>query len=81
MHPDDLPQPVEFDSEEQKRFEQGCGRLVVIYLLCYVIIGLATTVFSVATGTHWWVLGWGWPFIITMAMVIGVSLGAWGDKQ
>lgn len=81
IHPDELPLPEEIDAIEQARFEQGCFRIAVVYVLAYLTIGVAVTVLSVASGTHWWILGWGWPYILTLAMIVGVSLGAWGDKQ
>jgi fatty acid desaturase len=81
IHPDELPLPKEIDDIEQARFEQGCFRIAALYILVYLIIGIAVTVLSVATGTHWWVLGWGWPHILILTIIIGISLGAWGDKQ
>lgn len=76
---EDIPMPD--DDEIQKSFEAGCMRVAVVYLLLYFSVGLLSTVFSISTGTHWWVLGWGWPFFITLAMMVGVNLGAWGDRQ
>lgn len=78
---EDLPQPEEIDAEEQARFKQGCLRFAVVYILSYIAVGIASTIFSVMSGTYWWVLGWGWPVFLTLVMMIGVSLGVWSEKQ
>lgn len=69
------------DVEAQKAFEAGCLRFAFVYLVAYFTIAIISTVASVQTGTHWWVLGWGWPAFIMLAMMVGVSLGAWSDHE
>lgn len=80
IEPEEVSTPDE-DDTIQKAFEQGCLRFVIVYLIAYVAIGIASTVFSVSTGTHWWVLGWGWPLFIMLALMVGASLGAWSDRR
>lgn len=65
------------ENTEERRFEEGCYRIFVVYIVVYLLIGVASTVFSVITGTHWWVAGWLWPFAVT---IVAVSIGAVQDK-
>lgn len=69
------------ETEAQKAFESGCLRLLLVALLGYFAVAIVSTVVSVSTGTHWWVLGWFWPHILVAALLIGTSLGIWSEKQ
>ena len=79
---EDVHTPEEIDAEEQKRFEEGCLRFLIVYLISYVLVGIACTIFGTMIG-QWWpaVIGWGWPLFLTVALFLGASLGLWSEKQ
>lgn len=74
---EDVPQPDELDAEDQERFEQGCMRVLAGYLILYVAGGVATTVWSLSTGSGWPAfVGWTWPL---WATVIVFGLSSWKE--
>ena len=68
---EDLPE-LEGESitaEEQAGFEQMLVRLFVVYLIVYVLVGIATSVIGAILGNGWIpFLGWTWPFWVTIIM-------------
>lgn len=81
---DDPEEYEEIDTEEDaeaRAFGARVIRLLIHAVLGYLVGALILTVISLLTGTHWWVLGWGWPILAALGFVIGSSLDAWAEKE
>lgn len=55
-------------------------RFVLLVLIGYLVVASLVTAISLATGTHWWLLGWMWPLLVLLVLVSGVSLGVWKEN-
>ena len=74
-----MPDPEE--DREQAQFERGCFQLVVVFVGLYLVVAVMSTVVSVSSGTHWWILGWFWPHLSFAALYIGFRLREWSEGQ
>lgn len=74
-----MPDPDE--EREFAQFERGFFQLVVVFVSLYLVVAVMSTVVSVSTGTHWWILGWFWPHLSGAAFYIGFRLGEWSERQ
>ena len=74
-----MPDPEE--DRDHAQFERGCFQLVVVFVGLYLVVAVMSTVVSVSTGTHWWILGWFWPHLSVAAIYIGFRLGEWSEGQ
>lgn len=75
------PDEIDADDPDQKAFEDTLVRALIVYLLSYVAVGIAVTWFSISTGSHWWILGWGWPALLMFGIWLGSTVEAWRDSE
>ena len=54
-------------------FAAGCARFLVVYLICYVALGIASSIAGAVFDSGWLpFFGWSWPLWATI-IILGVG--------